>query len=72
MEKVTANLLAKAYKNIQQFVKRRNKALGLTTIEVKGDNLVRVFPDGKVEVIGKPLFGMTKVTTKRIKLNREG
>jgi hypothetical protein len=71
MKKINANLISKAQRRIGQFVKRRNRALGLTYLEVQGENLVRIYPDGRMEVMGKPKFGLTKVAVRRILLKRE-
>lgn len=52
-KKITARTLNKAMVSSYQKALRINKALKLDTVVVRGDNVVRIMPDGSVKQIKK-------------------
>jgi hypothetical protein len=68
---ITREAIQKAQDDASEKAIRRNKALGLSYIEVQGTNLVRVDSTGEVSVLGKARFGTRKIKRKRFKLNEQ-
>lgn len=69
MQEIRLKDIIKAHRNARRKAIRRNRALGLSYLEVEDAQLVSVDPKGKKTVLGKPRFGMKKISQKRFKLN---
>ncbi|WP_209329508.1 hypothetical protein [Lunatimonas salinarum] len=68
---ITRKDIENAQKDAAEKAIRRNKALGLSYIEVQDSNLVQVDSTGEVSLLGKARFGIKKIGHKRFKLNEQ-
>lgn len=66
-----ARILAKAQKRVFKRQAALNRALGLSWYEVRNGDLYLVDGDNGARKIGKPRFGVKKVSTRKIQLSPE-
>lgn len=66
-----ARILAKAQRSVFKHQVALNRALGLSWYEVRNGDLYLVDGDNGAKKIGKPRFGVKKVSKRKIQLSRE-